>query len=85
MSKEWLRIILILSYILYHAFDWYLDYLDEKHMNAGIPENIRDVYNEEEYRRWIAYHRERKRLGLTESVVSFAAGLLMLVLNFYDF
>ena len=85
MSREWLRIILILSYILYHAFDWYLDYLDEKHMNAGIPENVRDVYNEEEYRRWIAYHRERKRLGLTESVVSFAVGLLMLVLNFYAF
>ena len=83
MSNTIIKIILILSFILYHAFDWYLDYLDEKHMSAKIPENVRDVYNEEEYRRWISYHRESKRLGLTESAVSFAVGLLMLTANFY--
>ena len=63
------KTILVFSYILHHAFDWYLDFLDEKHMNAGIPENVRDVYNEEDYRNWISYHRESKRLGLAESVV----------------
>ena len=80
-----LKIILVLSYVLHHAFDWYLDYLDEKHMNAEIPENVRDVYNEEEYRRWISYHRDRKRLGMAENALTFAVGLLMLILNFYAF
>ena len=54
MSREIVKTVLVLSYILYHVFDWYLAYLDEKHMNAGIPENVRDVYNEEEYGRWIS-------------------------------
>ena len=80
-----IKIILILSFILYKAFDWYLAYLDTRHMDAQIPENVRDVYNEEEYRNWIAYHREKKRIGIAESAVSFLIELLMLAFNFYAF
>ena len=83
MSRETIKIILILSFILHHVFEWFLDYLEERHMNAVIPENVRDVYNEAEYKRWVSYHKASKRLGLTESVVSFAAGVLMLALNLY--
>ena len=83
MNRETIRIILIFSFLLYHAFEWYLDYLDTKHMNAEIPENVRDVYNEEEYRKWVSYHKENMRFSLAESLVSFLAGLLMLVFNFY--
>ena len=83
MSKEILKTILILSFILHHAFEWFLAYLDEKHMSAEVPDNVRDVYDEKEYRRWISYHRESKRLGMTERIVSFAVGLLMLVMNFH--
>ena len=85
MNRETIRIILIISFLLYNAFEWYLDYLDTKHMNAEIPDNVRDVYNEEEYRKWVSYHKENKRFGLAESLVSFAAALLMLVFNFYAF
>ena len=85
MNKEMIKTILVLSFILHHAFDWYLDYLEEKHMSAGIPENVRDVYNEEEYRKWISYHKDSKRLDMASSVLTFAVGLLMLVLNFYSF
>ena len=80
-----IKIILILSYIVSHLFDWFLDYLDTKHMNAEIPENVRDVYNEAEYRKWIAYHKENKRFALAESFVSFMTGLLMLIFNFHAF
>ena len=85
MSKEGIKIILVLSFILYHAFGWFLDYLDERHMNAEIPDNVKDVYNEEEYRNWINYHKDNKKLGLTEKAVSFIIELLMLLFNFYAF
>ena len=84
-SKLMLKTVLVLSFILYHAFGWYLDYLDEKHMSAGIPDNVRDVYNEEEYRNWIAYHKDNKRFGLIENAVTFAVELVMLICNFYAF
>ena len=85
MSKEGIKIILVLSFILYHAFGWFLDYLDERHMNAEIPDNVKDVYNEEEYRNWINYHKDNKKLGLTEKAASFIIELLMLLFNFYAF
>ena len=83
MSEVSVKILLILSFVLEHAFTLYLDYLDEKHMNAAVPENVRDVYDENEYRKWIAYHKDNKRIDMTKSAVSFAVKLLMLLLNFY--
>ena len=83
MSEVIIKTLLILSFILSHAFNLLLDYLDEKHMKAAIPENVRDVYDEEEYRRWIAYHKDSKRLGMTKDAVTFALELLMLLFNFY--
>ena len=80
-----MKAILIISFVLKHVFDWYLDFLDVSHMGAAVPENVRDVYNEEEYRNWISYHRENKRLGLVESIVAFAIGLWMLISDFYAF
>ena len=35
-----------------------MEYLDEKHMKAAIPENVQDVYDEDAYRKWIAYHKD---------------------------
>ena len=83
MSEVIIKTLLILSFILSHAFNLLLDYLDEKHMKAAIPENVRDVYDEEEYRKWIAYHKDSKRLGMTKGAVTFALELLMLLFNFY--
>ena len=83
MSEVIIKTLLILSFILSHAFNLLLDYLDEKHMKAAIPENVRDVYDEEEYRKWIAYHKDSKRLGMTKDAVTFALELLMLLFNFY--
>ena len=83
MNRNTIKIILIISFVLSNVSDWVLEYLDTRHMGAAIPENVRDVYNEEEYRKWIAYHRESQRFGIVGSVASFLIGLLMLVFNFH--
>ena len=76
-----IKAILVLSFILYHAFEWYLDFLDTRHMNAEVPENVRDVYDAEAYRNWIAYHRANQRLQLGKSLVSFVVNLIWFVFN----
>ena len=58
MSGVGIKTILILSFILEYAFTLYMEYLDEKHMKAAIPENVQDVYDEDAYRKWIAYHKD---------------------------
>ena len=58
MSGVGIKTILILSFILEHAFTLYMEHLDEKHMKAAIPENVQDVYDEDAYRKWIAYHKD---------------------------
>lgn len=74
-----------MSFILEHAFTLYMEHLDEKHMKAAIPENVQDVYDENAYRKWIAYHKDNKRIGMAEGAVSFGVSLLMLLFNFYAF
>ncbi|MDO5133095.1 MAG: M48 family metallopeptidase [Eubacteriales bacterium] len=85
MTLQTIKTILILSFILNEAFDWYLDYLDTKHMNAAVPENVRDVYNKEEYEKWISYHKDNKRLGILMQAVSFLVSLVMLVFSLHAF
>ena len=85
MSGAGIKTILILSFILEHAFTLYMEHLDEKHMKAAIPENVQDVYDENAYRKWIAYHKDNKRIGMAEGAVSFGVSLLMLLFNFYAF
>ena len=58
MSGVGIKTILILSFILEYAFTLYMEYLDEKQMKAAIPENVQDVYDEDAYRKWIAYHKD---------------------------
>ena len=58
MSGVGIKTILILSFILEYAFTLYMEYLDEKHMKAAIPENVQDVYDEDAYRKLIAYHKD---------------------------
>ena len=85
MSGAGIKTILILSFILEHAFTLYMEHLDEKHMKGAIPENVQDVYDENAYRKWIAYHKDNKRIGMAEGAVSFGVSLLMLLFNFYAF
>ena len=80
-----IKSILVISFILYKAVEWWLDLLDTRHMTEELPENVRDVYDEETYKKWIAYHHENKRLGAVEGIATFIVGLLMLTLNFYAF
>jgi len=72
----WLFILLI---VLDFLWDTYTDYLNARRFDAPLPDEVRDIYDEADYRRSIAYKKMHYRLGLVKSVFS---TLFILVLLF---
>lgn len=48
-----------------------------------IPANVADVYDEETYRNWRAYHAEKSRFSILTSTISFVVDLILLAFNVY--
>ena len=75
--------IFVTLYLLQVAFEEYLNYLDNTYFDKELPDNVKDVYDEETYRKWRAYHAEKARFGILESTASFLIELALLALNAY--
>ncbi len=57
-----------------------LSALNYSHRNRPIPENLSDVYNQEEYRKWLRYTMEITRLSIFNR--AFGITILLLFLSF---
>ena len=64
-----MKIIIIISYLLSTAFSIFKKRLSDSYVDKALPENIRDVYDEDEYNRWKAYRKEGQNLGRIEKIV----------------
>ncbi len=78
-----LKLVVILLYLSKKTFDAVIDYLDTTYIKKKLPENVRDVYNEEEYKNWVAYQKEGGRLDIISAVITVFIELLLLVFNLY--
>jgi STE24 endopeptidase len=76
----WVIIFIIVADFL---FENYLDYLNTKMMGTRLPEEVKGVYNEEEYVRQQSYQRENHRFGMIAGTVSFLVTIAMFI--FYGF
>ncbi len=80
MNPELLFLIIITIIIIDFIIDKYIDYLNAKHFNDEIPEDLKDVYNEEEYYKSQAYKRENYKFSLVTGGFS-----ILLTLGFFIF
>lgn len=71
--------IIIALIILYYVFSFFADYLNDQMRTKPIPENVEDVYDTEQYAKWLSYSRETSRIGFIESALAFLFILLMLL------
>lgn len=78
-----LKLIVILLYLSKEAFDAFIDYLDSQYIKKELPENVRDVYNEEEYKNWISYEKEGGRIDMISSIIDIILTLTLLITNAY--
>jgi STE24 endopeptidase len=69
--------ILVLDFLLERT----LDFLNTKFRNKALPDEISDVYDQEQYRKQQEYKKVNDRFGMLTSAVSFAVILLMLFLG----
>lgn len=61
-------------------FQTYVEWLQMKSAEREIPENVKDVYDEEAYRKWLQYFKEKTKLSFFRHIVSFA--VLFAILGF---
>ena len=72
-------IILILTWL----YGMLLEMLDRRSENNPIPENVADVYDNETYKKWRAYHAEKSRLSFISQTASFVISLVLILSNAY--
>ncbi|WP_443633020.1 M48 family metallopeptidase [Candidatus Marifrigoribacter sp. Uisw_064] len=85
MSPQTLFYIIIGILIVNFIVDKVLDTLNAKHFNDPIPEELKDVYELDEYQKSQAYKKENQRFGTIASTISILATLLFFFLDGFKY
>ncbi len=75
----------VLIIVFMTAFDIYLSYLNYSYRDKPIPKNVSDVYSKDEYRKWLDYSMERRKIGIIESLYNTSILLIFLVTGFFAY
>jgi len=78
--------ILIITFIIgSFSFNLWLSILNYKHRTSPIPDVVSDIYNKEEYQKWLDYSMENYRFGLVSSVVNLIIMLVFLFVGVFPY
>ena len=77
------KIVVIAIVALVWLYELFLLRLSLNSKDNPIPENVRDVYDEETYRTRLRYSAEKNRLGMLKSTAGFVVDLVLLIFNVY--
>ncbi len=73
---------LIIGILIFNfLFDTFLDYLNFKNRTQKLPDEVADVYNQDEYNKSIAYQKANFKFGLITSTLSMIAILFFFFLD----
>lgn len=85
MSADQLLYLIIGIVLLDYAIDQVLDYINQKHSSADIPEKLKGIYKEDEYAKSQAYQKRLGRFGFLSSAFSIVTTLLLLTLGGFGY
>lgn len=74
-----MRYLVIGLLVSVYLFETVIAILNQTHSRKPIPQNVRDVYDEERYQKWLAYSLEGHRFGLVQSGFSLLVLLSLLL------
>ena len=77
------KILTFLIVFVIFVFDTVMEYLQIKSSEREIPDNVKDVYDKEEYEKWLSYHKEGCKLSFIRHIVSFFVLALILGFDIY--
>lgn len=85
MKPETIFYLLIAILVISFVIDQILDYLNARHFNDPLPNELQDVFNEAEYKKSQRYKMERYRFGILSATTSLLATLLFFLLDGFAF
>ena len=78
-----MRVLVIAIFFLMAAFGFFLKYLTYSRRNYAIPDNVKDVYDEEEYKKNQAYKMDNLKFSVVVSIIGSIITLCFLLFNFH--
>lgn len=78
------KLLIILLACLGGLYPILLNLFKRRSAKNPIPENVRDVYDEETYQKWRSYQAEHSRLDLISSIVSLIITAVLLLTNAFS-
>lgn len=85
MTATTLFYIIISIIVIKFIIDKLLDSLNAKHFNDAIPQELKDVYDKEEYSKSQAYKTTNYKFGMLTSTFSLVVTLLFLFLDGFEY
>ncbi len=79
MSTQFIFILILVILSFDFILERILDVLNRKNWTAKIPEALEGIYDEEEYAKSQSYEKDKHRIGLLSSTLSFIITILMIV------
>ncbi len=77
------KIIALILFTVAFAYDLFLHIVEYSSKNNKIPENLRDIYDEEKYKKWKAYHTETCGITIISTVVSFVVYFALIAFDVF--
>ena len=79
-----MKLLIIILALIGGMFPILLNLFKRKSSTNPLPENVRDVYDDETYGKWRNYNAEHSRLDLVSGIVTLILNLLMFATNLYS-
>lgn len=83
MEAKSILILLLVILSFDFIFNKVLEFLNIKNMKEELPEEVKDIYDEEKYKKSIAYAKTNNKFGLLTSSFSFILSFVLLATGFF--
>jgi len=78
-----MKILVIAIFLLMAVFSFFLKYLTYSRRNDPLPENVKDVYDEETYKKNQAYKMDNLKFSIITGLIGIVITLCFLLFNFH--
>ena len=78
-----IKILILISFIIENIFDFVLVKLNDSYVKKPLPENVKDVYDEAKYNKWINYRNDSKKFSAVQTLITAAITLVLYIFNIH--
>lgn len=76
-------IILVIMTLVF-IYNIFLYILDDKSTQREIPNNVKDIYDETTYKKWLSYHQEKNYLHLYSLITKYLVMMILMIFKVFS-